>query len=159
GRWVEILEGDGVLEAELRILDADGQARWLSIRTSPEHDALGERVGFVAALIDVHERHLAEQAAAAATELYRSAINSRPELVVSLSARALRCVRIGGGHEPYTTERCAGLRIVEFGDADSAALLEPPIVRALAGEASDVEYQSPIDGSEREVHVRPMTDG
>ncbi len=53
-------------EAEVRMRRHDGEYRWMMVRTARVFDARGGVIGFVGIAADIHERRMAEAAAAAA---------------------------------------------------------------------------------------------
>ena len=157
--WGAAIAGDGVYEDEFRIVAPDGSWRWTWTRAVPEEDEAGNRIGFVAAVLDVHERRSAEAALSRSERLHRLTINSLPGVLVGLYDRDLRCVLMEGdaSSDELNTAVCAGRTLAEFANRETADRLEPGMRAAiLEGREESYEYRSPRDGSFRENHVGPL---
>lgn len=76
--WAAVMREHGTYSSEFRIKDPSGGYRWANIRARAERDADGTLVGYLATVSDTHDRVVAEQERATASEQFRLAFENAP---------------------------------------------------------------------------------
>lgn len=90
-----LLVGRPAPPAEIRILTAGGDYRWMSVAARPVLDASGSVSGIVAGAHDIHEQVLARRASAKSDRLFRLAMDAGPQglALVDLDLRFIQVNR------------------------------------------------------------------
>ena len=77
-KWTTALETSSVMELEYRIRNTSGEYRWHFARVAPLRGAGGEIIQWVAAVVDIHDRHVADEAKRASERQFDSFFNLSP---------------------------------------------------------------------------------
>ena len=77
-KWTTALETSAATELEYRIRNASGEYRWHFARVAPRRGADGEIIQWVAAVVDIHDRRMADDARFASERQFDSFFNLSP---------------------------------------------------------------------------------
>jgi hypothetical protein len=133
------IESCGQYDIEYRVKLADGELRWLQAKGRVNCDAAAKALEFHGAVMDIHERKLAEAERRASEDRYRTLFEYAPDGIVIadpqsyyLDANPAMCQLLG-----YTRDEIIGLHASDIVVADEI----PRISDALAVIRSESEYQ------------------
>ncbi len=174
GGWVERVHADdlaGLLElweynvahgtvhtADFRILDLEGEYRWVSARAVPIKDADGLVQEWIGALTDVHEQRLAQLALIESEDHYRHSVELNPQIPWTADADG-NLLEIG----PHWSELTGASRSQGLGQGwalamhpeDYASVYATWAIHLASGEPMDVEYRVRLkDGSFKWMRAR-----
>lgn len=156
---VLLAAGTDGCERETVVLSDSGRR----LRVTMQVDAItllsGERL-FLVQLRD-NTMAVAHETAWAQSELqFRQLVSNLPGMSVLMFDHDLRLIESGGqlldnGHDE--TGATAGQLLTDVVPAPVLALLEGPYRAAAAGQEADFDYDSPIDGRQFRIRLRPVT--
>ena len=135
-------QGEGEYDEIYRVVQPDGDQRWVRDRAVPVHDDDGEVYRLVGIVADITERKAHEQALVESRRRYRTMADHFPNGVVGLFDEELR-FSVAGGR--LLDEMCVSASEVEGNDlgdifpADLYTTLEPRFRAALRGEQDRFE--------------------
>ncbi len=156
-----LLAGDlDVVERAAVFVADSGQRVQVTMRVDAVTPPSGRRM-FLMQLRDVTSALADETAREQSESQYRQLVTNLPGMSVLTFDRDLRLIRAGGEVLNRARDDADGLPGQLLTDVipDSAlALLEGPYRAAIEGRAADFDYDSPLDGRQYRVRLRPVPD-
>jgi PAS domain S-box-containing protein len=152
----------GPFEIEYRILHSDGTVRWVYEKGQPVLDAAGEPVWVDGVIVDVTERHLAEEERAAAQSMLDTIVENIPAMLFAKDAHDLRLVLWNRAAEQLTglpAEEVIGRTDADLFPAEQAEFFMSRDREVLAaGLLMDIVEESieTADGDTRILHTRKV---
>jgi diguanylate cyclase (GGDEF)-like protein/PAS domain S-box-containing protein len=164
--WDETLGLRRPLDAQYRLLRADGTYGWVHHCAQPINDENGRLTGYLGICNDITEQRSAELRAVAKEQEIRVLADNVPVLIAYFDAADLRCRFANKGYAEmwgWDETSILGHTVAEVIGEEGYREISPHIERVVRGES--VTYERAIraaDGAERilEVNLRPQqTDG
>jgi diguanylate cyclase (GGDEF)-like protein/PAS domain S-box-containing protein len=162
--WAESFGLRRPLEAEYRLLRADGAYGWLHHAAVPVYDEQGRLAGYLGTCHDITERRAAELDAREKEAQIRTLADNVPVLIASYDAAELRCTFANKGYARmwgWDERSIIGRTVSEVIGPEGQAAIGPYIERVIRGES--VTYERTVraaDGSQRilESNLLPQHD-
>ena len=143
--WTHALESSSATDFEYRIRNTAGEYRWHFARVTPVRGADGQITRWVAAVVDIHDRHLAEDARRASERLFNSFFYLSPVPMAITRQSDGRFLLVNDAFTTltgHTREEAVGRTSVELG------------ILTAETRARAVEHFSTGDGMKVEVSAR-----
>ncbi len=159
GKTREAIRNGESIDLEYRILCQDGSVVWVRDRSCFIKDKDGERICWQGVILDVTERHLAEQELEKREKLYRTLARTIPRTAVLLFDHDFRYTLADGDqfkNHNWSPEMFEGNTLYDLFPTDIADEWGDYYKRALSGE--DVVFEIESEEGAFQINVLPVRD-